>query len=214
MNVIMLGLPGAGKGTQAKFIAESQRIPHISTGDLFRQAYQDQTKLGILAKEYMSKGGLVPDDVTIGIALNRLEQADCEHGFLLDGFPRNFAQAISLREFLINKSSSVDHVIYVEVNEDVLVERLTGRRVCSKCGETYHIINNPPAQPGLCNTCSHPLIQREDDSEDTVRERLNVNKELTLRLCEFYNSEGTLRTVDGLRPMDEVTAQIKKVMGP
>ncbi|WP_282943393.1 adenylate kinase [Paenibacillus sp. RC67] len=213
MNVILLGLPGAGKGTQAKIIVESQNIPHISTGDLFRKAVQDQTKLGLSAQEYMSKGVLVPDDITIGIALNRLEQTDCKRGFLLDGFPRNVEQAVALRKYLSSKSSIIDYVIYVEVSDELLLDRLTGRRVCSGCGETYHILNHPPIQPGICDTCSNPLVQREDDTEETVKKRLKVNKEQTELLCDFYHAEDKLRIVDGMQPIVNVTSEIKKMLG-
>ncbi len=201
------------KGTQAKIIVDSQNIPHISTGDLFRQADQDQTKLGILAKKYMIKGELVPDEVTIGIALSRLGKSDCEKGFLLDGFPRNLEQAIALREYLNRKSSNIDHVIYVNVDEVVLLQRLTGRRVCSDCGKTYHIVNNPPVKVGVCDNCFSSLVQREDDKEMTVKERLRVNKELTMLLCDFYQAENTLRVVDGMLPIYDVTEEILKIFG-
>jgi len=208
MRVILLGLPGAGKGTQAKVIIESLGIPHISTGDLFRKAYQDGTELGILAKQYMNKGELVPDEVTIGITLNRLEAPDCSAGFLLDGFPRNARQAAALSDYLSHESKSIDHVLYVEVHENLLLQRLTGRRVCSKCGHTYHIENNPPAKTGICDTCSGVLVHREDDTEATVRERLKINKELTEALCDFYKASGKLRIIDGTQGIDGVSRDI------
>jgi adenylate kinase len=179
MNIVLLGLPGAGKGTQAKVITESQRIPHISTGDLFRKAYKEKTQLGKLANDYMSKGELVPDEVTIGIALQRLNQPDCRKGFLLDGFPRNIVQAQGLEKYLDSESKKIDHAIYVVVDENLLLGRLTGRRVCIGCGETFHLVSNPPKVIDRCDFCNEILLQREDDQEETVKERLRINYEQT-----------------------------------
>ena len=212
MNVIILGLPGAGKGTQANVIVESLGIPHISTGDLFRQAYQDKTELGTLAKEYMNKGELVPNEVTIGIAINRLEEPDCASGFLLDGFPRNIEQAIALRDYLNNKARKIYNVIYIEVDEGLLFDRLTGRRVCIECASTYHVLNNPSNVSGICDKCSGILIQRDDDKEETVKERLRINKELITSLSDFYQSEGTLSTVDGTQEISHVTNDIVRII--
>jgi adenylate kinase len=211
MNVILLGLPGAGKGTQAKVIIESQRIPHISTGDLFRRASRDKTELGLLANEYMNKGELVPDEVTIGIALDRLDQADCKNGFLLDGFPRNIVQAQALEDYLYSGSKKIDHVIYVEVDEQILLDRLTGRRVCTGCGETYHLQSKPPKADGKCDSCNQPLKQREDDRVETVKERLKVNNELTNQLGNFYGDRGLLIKINGSKDIDAVTQDILSV---
>jgi adenylate kinase len=211
MKVILLGLPGSGKGTQAKVIIERLGIPHISTGDLFRKAYQDKTELGILANEYMSKGELVPNEVTIGIALNRLEESDCSEGFLLDGFPRNIEQAAALKDYLNNKSMEIDCVIYIDVNEGLLIERLTGRRVCKDCGATYHILNNPSKKAGICDACSGTLEQRDDDKEETVKERLKINKELTMIVIDFYLATGQLRQVNGTQEINEVTRDIVRL---
>lgn len=208
MNLILLGLPGAGKGTQAKVIIESLRIPHISTGDLFRKAYKDKTELGLLANDYMSKGELVPDEVTIGIALQRLENPDCSVGFLLDGFPRNIDQASALEKYLDAKAKKIDHVIYVQVDENILLERLTGRRVCPGCGETFHIVSNPPKVFDRCNSCNEILIQREDDREETVKERLRVNYELTNQLVNYYKGQGVLKSINGSKDISEVTQDI------
>jgi adenylate kinase len=208
MNVILLGLPGAGKGTQARWICENQAIPHISTGDLFRKALQDETELGLLAKTYMSKGELVPDEVTIGLAMDRLDGSDCAKGFLLDGFPRNLVQAEALGEYLSRQSKQVDHVIYVEVDEHILLERLTGRRVCPGCSSTFHIVHNPPQAHGKCDSCQEALVHREDDQEATVAERLRINKDLTERLVHHYRSKGVLRTIDGSKDIAVVTSEM------
>lgn len=197
MNLILLGLPGAGKGTQAKWMTDHLHIPHVSTGDLFRKALQEQTELGQLAKTYMSKGELVPDSVTIDLALQRLQQTDCANGFLLDGFPRNVNQANALETFLDHQAKQIDHVIYVEVNEALLLDRLTGRRVCSECGDSFHLMFHPPKAHDRCDSCNGSLIHREDDQEATVKERLRINKELTDSLTEYYSNRGLLRTIDG-----------------
>jgi adenylate kinase len=208
MNIIMLGLPGAGKGTQAKIIAEHKNTPHISTGDLFRAAYQEKSPLGILAKDYMNKGELVPDEVTIGIALERLNHQDCHNGFLLDGFPRNGVQANSLEQFLDAQAKKINHVFFIHVSEELLLERLTGRRICLGCGSPYHIVHNPPKENDICDSCNQPLIQREDDRVKTVTERLKVNRELTDKLVEFYQKRNVLRTINGSQDMNQVTTDI------
>ncbi|TMV50316.1 adenylate kinase [Paenibacillus mesophilus] len=208
MNIVLLGLPGAGKGTQAKIIVNHLSIPHISTGDLFRQAYQAKTELGLRAKEFMDKGELIPDEVTIGLAFSRIGEVDCARGFLLDGFPRNLNQARALRNYLDSGSKQIRHVVYVEVDENLLLERLTGRRVCVGCGTTFHLIYNPPANDNACDCCNGEIIQREDDREETVKERLKINKELTHKLVQFYGDEGILRKVDGAKGIDEVTKDV------
>jgi adenylate kinase len=212
MNIILLGLPGAGKGTQAKLIVDNLSIPHISTGDLFRKAEQEGTTLGLLAQEYMSKGELVPDDVTIGIALSRLGEADCQRGFLLDGFPRSLAQAEALDAYLQSNSKHIDHVIYVKIDENLLFERLTGRRVCMNCGAAYHLRYNPPVNQDVCDACNHTLIQRDDDREETVKERLRVNRELTDMLTNYYSKTGLLRVVDGSQEIGRVSESILNII--
>ncbi|CAG7642371.1 adenylate kinase [Paenibacillus allorhizosphaerae] len=211
MNIILLGLPGAGKGTQAKIIVEHLHIPHISTGDLFRKAAQERTALGLKAKAYMDTGELVPDEITIGIAEDRLAQSDCKEGFLLDGFPRNLNQAHALKSYLAASGKAIDHVIYVKVDERLLFERLTGRRVCSGCGATYHIAYQPQAVEGRCNSCGGVVIQRDDDQADTVAERLNINKALTDQLADHYKTEGSLRVIDGSKEIGDVTEQLLKI---
>lgn len=211
MNVILLGLPGAGKGTQAKVITESQHIPHISTGELFRKGFKDRTELGLLANDYMNKGELVPDDVTIGIALQRLENPDCSQGFLLDGFPRNIVQARALDKYLDTEEKKIDRVIYVKADENILLERLTGRRVCPGCGETFHLISNPPKVIDQCDSCNEILIQRNDDMKETVKERLRVNCELTNHLVHYYGEQGVLITVDGSQEIAKVTQDILSI---
>ncbi|XEC94483.1 adenylate kinase [Paenibacillus tarimensis] len=212
MNIILLGLPGAGKGTQAKVIAEIQSIPHISTGDIFRKAYKDKTELGLLANDYMSKGELVPDEVTIGNAIQRLGNSDCDNGFLLDGFPRNIMQAQALEKYLETEERTIDYVIYIEVDEKILVERLTGRRVCPGCGETFHLESKSPKVSSRCDSCNEILIQREDDQEETVKERLRVNYELTNQLLNFYGERGILKTVNGSKDIAKVAQDILNII--
>ena len=175
MNLVLMGLPGAGKGTQAEKIVETYGIPHISTGDMFRAAIKEGTPLGLQAKQYIDRGDLVPDEVTIGIVRERLSKDDCQNGFLLDGFPRTVAQAEALEAMLTEIGRKLDYVIHIDVRQDVLMERLTGRRICRNCGATYHLVFHPPAQPGVCDKCGGELYQRADDNEATVANRLEVN---------------------------------------
>src|SRR5690625_2643186 len=212
MNIILIGLPGAGKGTQAEKISETYNIPHISTGDMFRQAMQDETPLGKEAKAYMDKGDLVTDVVTVGIVKESLEQEDCKDGFLLDGFPRTIAQAEALNEILQNKEDKIDFAIHVNVPKENLIERLTGRRICPTCGATYHVTYNPPKEEGLCDRDSSKLIQRDDDRKETVENRLAVNIEQTQPLLDFYEAENALVTVNGNQQIEEVFAEIQKVL--
>ncbi|PAV27881.1 adenylate kinase [Virgibacillus profundi] len=209
MNLILMGLPGAGKGTQAEKINEKYNIPHISTGDMFRLAIKEGTNLGKKAKEYMDLGELVPDEVTIGIVRERLSKADCQNGFLLDGFPRTIAQAEALQELLIDMNQSIDYVVHVDVPEEKLVERLTGRRICPTCGATYHTIYNPPEKEGICDKDGSRLIQRDDDKPDTVKKRLAVNIEQTKPLLDFYQDKGYLVAVNGDRDIDRVFEDIQ-----
>lgn len=174
MKIVFMGPPGAGKGTQAEKIIENYQIPHISTGDMFRKAIKDQTELGMEAKRYMDQGALVPDHVTIGIVKDRLSESDCKSGFLLDGFPRTVDQAKALDEILTSLDSKIDYVINIDVDLDILKERLTGRRICRSCGATYHMVFNPPAVAGTCDKCGGELYQRKDDNEETVGNRLDV----------------------------------------
>lgn len=209
LNLILMGLPGAGKGTQAEKINEKYHIPHISTGDMFRLAIKEGTDLGKKAKEYMDQGELVPDEVTIGIVKERLGKDDCKNGFLLDGFPRTIAQAEALQSLLADLKESIDYVLHVDVPEEKLVERLTGRRICPNCGATYHVIYNPPKQEGICDKDGSELIQREDDQADTVKKRLEVNMKQTQPLLDFYQEKGYLVTVDGDQEIDQVFQDIQ-----
>lgn len=213
MNLILMGLPGAGKGTQAEKITEKYGLPHISTGDMFRQAIREGTALGKQAKTYMDKGDLVPDQVTIGIVRERLGKPDCVRGFLLDGFPRTVEQAEALDRMMGDQLKRIDGVLNIVVAPEKLLARLTGRRICTKCGATYHLEFNPPKQPGRCDKCGAPLKQRADDNEKTVHERLQVNMKQQQPLIDFYQKQGVLKTVDGDRPIDQVFADISKVIG-
>nr|WP_275402154.1 adenylate kinase [Shimazuella alba] len=204
----MMGLPGAGKGTQAAIIVEKLHIPHISTGDMFRAAVKEETPLGIEAKSYMDQGALVPDRVTIGIVRDRLGKDDCESGFLLDGFPRTVPQAEALDELLQDLGKEIDHVIYIEVPQQELLSRLTGRRICRNCGTTFHLQFAPPKEDGVCDRCGGPLYQREDDQEETVAKRLKINQEQTEHLIRYYTANEKLVRVDGEQPIEQVTTAI------
>ncbi len=204
-----MGLPGAGKGTQAEKINEKYNIPHISTGDMFRLAIKEGTDLGKKAKEYMDRGELVPDEVTNGIVKERLSKDDCKKGFLLDGFPRTIAQAAALQSLLQDINQSIDYVIHVDVPEEKLVERLTGRRICPTCGTTYHVVYNPPKEDGICDKDGSSLIQRDDDKPATVKKRLSVNIEQTKPLLDFYDEKGYLVTVNGDQDIDQVFQDIQ-----
>lgn len=207
-----MGLPGAGKGTQAEKIKEKYQIPHISTGDMFRLAIKEGTELGKQAKAFMDEGALVPDEVTNGIVAERLAMADCDKGFLLDGFPRTIPQAEALQDITAKLDKAIDSVIHVDVPAEKLVARLTGRRVCPTCGATYHVVNNPPKEAGICDKDGAALTQREDDTEETVQKRLSVNINQTQPLLDFYDAQGILVTVDGDQPIDKVFANINTKM--
>lgn len=204
-----MGLPGAGKGTQAEKINEKFNIPHISTGDMFRLAIKEGTELGKKAKGYLDEGALVPDEVTNGIVEERLSKEDCKDGFLLDGFPRTIPQAKALQKITTKLNQKLDYVIHVEVPEEKLLERLTGRRVCPTCGTTYHVVYNPPKEEAICDKDGSKLIQREDDSIETVQKRLAVNVEQTKPLLDFYEEQGILVTVNGDQAIDDVFEEIQ-----
>ncbi len=213
LRTVLLGPPGAGKGTQAVRIAEKYEIPHISTGDIFRDNIKRQTELGKKAQEYMNKGELVPDDLVIEIATSRLLDDDCMRGFLLDGFPRTVHQAEKLDEFLAARNGSLDKVINITADDQILIRRLTGRRVCRQCGASYHIVNIPPQKEGICDACGGELIQRDDDTETTVRNRIAVYEEQTMPLLDYYTAKGNIVTVDGTAPLDDVFAEISEALG-
>ena len=213
MKLLIMGRPGAGKGTQAANIKEYYNIPHISTGDMFRAAIKNETKLGLTAKGYMDKGQLVPDEVTIGIVQERLLEDDCKKGFLLDGFPRTIAQAEALETFLKANGIVLDAVLDVNVPAEILVRRMVGRRVCKGCGATFHVEFNAPKQEGICDVCGTPLIQRADDTYETANSRLEVYDNNTAPLLDFYNNRGLLKTVNGDQALDKVFEDIKNVLG-
>jgi len=208
VNLILMGLPGAGKGTQAEKIVEKYQIPHISTGDMFRLAIKEGTDLGKKAKTFMDQGELVPDEVTIGIVRERLSKPDCSTGFLLDGFPRTVAQADALESLLQEMKRSLDFVLHVDVPQDQLVDRLTGRRICPTCGATYHVSFNPPKQEGICDNDGAILIQRDDDRPETVAKRLEVNVQQAQPLLDFYHDKGYLVSINGSQEINTVFKDI------
>ncbi|CAM4482924.1 adenylate kinase [Paenibacillus tarimensis] len=208
MNILFMGPPGAGKGTQAERIVETFEIPHISTGDAFRLAMKQGTPLGQKAKEYVDQGLLVPDDVTNGIVRERLQQSDCDKGFLLDGFPRTLAQAEALDDMLSDMGKQINHVVNLKVDRSLLLARLTGRRICKACGATYHVLFNPPKQEGVCDKCEGELYQRSDDTEEKVGTRLDEYISKTAPLLAYYENKGLLREVDGEKEIDTVTSEI------
>ena len=213
MKIIMLGAPGAGKGTQAKKIAEKYGIPHISTGDIFRANIKGGTELGMKAKAYMDQGQLVPDDVTIGMLLDRISEADCTGGYVLDGFPRTIPQAESLTEALNQRGEKMDCAINVDVPDEAIVTRMSGRRACLSCGATYHVVYNAPKSEGICDACGEALVLRDDDKPETVQKRLTVYHDQTQPLINYYQNEGILVTVDGTKELNEVFKDITAVLG-
>ena len=213
MKIIMLGAPGAGKGTQAKMIAEKYAIPHISTGDIFRANIKNGTELGKEAKKYMDQGKLVPDELTVKILLDRVAQPDCANGYVLDGFPRTIPQAEVLDKALRELGDKIDYAINVDVPDENIVNRMGGRRACVGCGATYHIKYNAPKEENTCDTCGSDLIIRDDDKPETVQNRLSVYHEQTQPLIDFYEKQGVLRTVDGTVDMSDVFAAIVDILG-
>lgn len=207
-----MGPPGAGKGTQADVIVKEFGIPHISTGDAFRLAIKQGTPIGLKAKEYMDQGLLVPDDVTIGIVEERLQQSDCKEGFLLDGFPRTLSQAEALDGILERLNSGLDHVINLKVDRNKLLARLTGRRICKNCGATYHVVFNPPKQEGICDKCGGELYQRSDDNEESVGTRLDEYINKTAPLLTFYENKDLLRQIDGEQEIEQVSQEIVSLL--
>ena len=212
MKIVMLGAPGAGKGTQARLISEKYSIPQISTGDIFRANIRDNTELGQRAKSYMDKGLLVPDQVTCDLVVDRISKDDCKNGYILDGFPRTIPQAEALTKALNQQEAKIDYAIDVEVPDEDIVRRMSGRRACPKCGATYHIEYLKPAQEGICDTCGSELYLREDDHPGTVQKRLDVYHSQTQPLIQYYREQGVLHSIDGTKEMHEVFGDICSVL--
>ncbi len=213
MKIIMLGAPGAGKGTQAKQIADKYGIPHISTGDIFRANIKNNTELGQKAKQYMDQGMLVPDELTCDLVMDRIGEKDCENGFVLDGFPRTIPQAEALDGALGKIGQKMDYAIDVDVPDENIVGRMGGRRACLNCGATYHVVSIPTKVVGICDRCGNPVVLRDDDKPETVQKRLTVYHEQTQPLIDYYNRQGILKTVDGTQPMEAVFAAIVEILG-
>ncbi|WP_102693563.1 adenylate kinase [Rummeliibacillus pycnus] len=212
MNIVLMGLPGAGKGTQADKIVEKYDIPHISTGDMFRAAMKNGTELGLKAKSYIDKGALVPDEVTIGIVRERLSQPDCNQGFLLDGFPRTTTQAEALDGILSDLGKKVEYVVNIEVEQEELIKRLTGRRICKVCGSSYHLVFNPPKEEGKCDKDGGELYQRADDNPETVTNRLEVNIKQSQPLLDFYGKKNVLTNINGQQDINDVFADVDALL--
>lgn len=212
MKIIMLGAPGAGKGTQAKRLAEKFSIPHISTGDIFRANIKAGTELGMKAKSFMDRGDLVPDEITIGMLIDRIQEEDCKNGYILDGFPRTIPQAKSLTEALSKMGEKIDYAIDVDAADDVIVGRMSGRRACVGCGATYHVVTIPPAKENVCDVCGGDLILREDDKPKTVLKRLEVYHEMTQPLVDYYREQGVLVSVDGAKHFNETFEDVLKIL--
>ncbi len=213
MKIIMLGAPGAGKGTQAKKIADKYQIPHISTGDIFRANIKEGTELGKKAKSYMDQGQLVPDELTLELIMDRFQNPDCKNGYVLDGFPRTIPQAEALTEALAKKGETIDYAINVEVPDENIINRMGGRRACLACGSTYHIVYAPTKVEGICDRCGEKLVLRDDDKPETVKNRLNVYHNQTQPLIEYYTRQGKLAEVDGTQSMEDVFNAIVKILG-
>ena len=212
MKIIMLGAPGAGKGTQAKMIADRYNVPHISTGDIFRANIKNGTELGIEAKKYMDQGKLVPDELTVKILLDRVAQDDCKNGYVLDGFPRTIPQAEVLDEALNKLGDKIDYAIDIDVPDENIINRMSGRRACVTCGSTYHMIHVPPKKEGICDRCGSELILRDDDKPETVKNRLKIYHDQTQPLIDFYTKKGILKSVDGTQDMNDVFAAVVAIL--
>ena len=213
MKIVMLGAPGAGKGTQAKMIADKYQVPHISTGDIFRANIKNGTELGKEAKKYMDQGLLVPDELTVKLLLDRVANPDCANGYVLDGFPRTIPQAEVLDAALTELGDKIDYAVNVDVPDENIVKRMSGRRACLSCGATYHIEHIPPKVEGICDKCGQELVLREDDKPETVMKRLNVYHEQTQPLIDFYSNKGILKSVDGTVDMKDVFNAIVAILG-
>ncbi len=213
MDLILLGPPGAGKGTQAKLMIDKWEIPQISTGDILRAAVREGTTLGVEAKGFMDAGDLVPDRVVIGIIAERLKEEDAANGYILDGFPRTIPQAEALQEILDDLGRDIDHVVSIEVDDEELVKRLTGRRMCKGCGESFHVVFNPPAAEGVCDRCGGQLYQRDDDKEETIRQRLAVYSRQTEPLIAFYGDKGKVRRIEGTGSIQDIFSRIVEAVG-
>ena len=213
MKIIMLGAPGAGKGTQAKQIADKYSIPHISTGDIFRANLKAGTELGKKAKEYMDQGLLVPDELTCDLVMDRIGQEDCKNGFVLDGFPRTIPQAEALDAALAKINEKMDYAVDVDVPDENIVNRMSGRRACLNCGATYHIVSIPTKVEGVCDRCGNKVVLRDDDQPETVKKRLDVYHEQTQPLIDYYKKQNILKTVDGTQPMEDVFGAIVEILG-
>ena len=213
MRLLIMGAPGAGKGTQAALIKEEYKIAHISTGDMFRKAIMDKTPMGVIASSYIDKGNLVPDDVTIALVKERLQEKDCSNGFLLDGFPRTYEQAVALDKILNDLHIKLDAVINISVDDEYLVERITGRRVCEKCGASYHIKAAKPKVDGVCDMCGGKLIQRKDDEEETIKNRLQVYYQKTKPVLDYYVEKKLVRNVSGVGDIEDIFNNIKESLG-
>lgn len=213
MRIVMLGAPGAGKGTQAKKIAEKYKIPHISTGDIFRANIKNETELGKKAKSYMDQGMLVPDELTISLVMDRFQEPDAENGYVLDGFPRTIPQAESLDAALKKSGSQIDFAVNVDVPDESIIQRMSGRRACVKCGATYHLQYAAPKEDGICDSCGESLILRDDDKPETVEKRLKVYHEQTQPLIDYYAQKKVLKEVDGTQGLEDVFRQIQEILG-
>ncbi len=213
MKIVMMGAPGAGKGTQAQKIAEKYKIPQISTGDILRANIKDGTGLGNQAKAYMDEGLLVPDELVNSLVADRITQDDCKDGYILDGYPRSIDQAEALDKELAGKGEKLDYAINIDVPDENIINRMSGRRVCLKCGATYHVEFNPPKVEGICDECGSELVQRDDDKPETVKERLDVYHDETQPLIDYYDKEGILRNVDGTQDIDDVFKEIVSILG-
>lgn len=212
MKIIMLGAPGAGKGTQAKMIADRYNVPHISTGDIFRANIKNGTELGMEAKKYMDQGKLVPDELTVKILLDRVAQDDCKNGYVLDGFPRTIPQAEVLDKALNKIGDKIDYAVDIDVPDENIINRMSGRRACVTCGSTYHVVHVPPKKEGICDRCGSELILRDDDKPETVKNRLKVYHDQTQPLIDFYTKKGILKSVDGTQDMNDVFAAIVAIL--